>query len=155
MTILLIVLLVLVGLCLLILELMVIPGTTIAGVAGFLMLIGGVYLTYDHYGNFVGHISLSLIVLVSVISVYFALKSNTWKYFILDTKIEGKVENFKESSISLGDSGVSVTRLAPMGKALINSQEVEVKSSGEYIDEQTSLEVIKIEQNSIIVKIKI
>ena len=155
MTVLLIVLLVLLGLCLLILELMVIPGTTIAGIAGFLMLVGGIYLTYTHYGDFIGHVSLIFIVLVSSISVYFALKSNTWDYFILKTKVEGKVENFNEEFIALGDVGISITRLAPMGKALINFQEVEVKSRGEFIDEQSSLEVIKIEKNSIIVKIKI
>ena len=53
-----ILILLLLGLGLVILELLVVPGTTAVGVIGGLMLIAGIWFTYNKYGSTTGHMVL-------------------------------------------------------------------------------------------------
>ena len=58
MTIFIIVLLIVLGIGLLLLEFLVIPGVTVAALGGVLMIGGGIYLSYDHYGSSIGHMTV-------------------------------------------------------------------------------------------------
>lgn len=73
---------------------------------------------------------------------------------ILKSEIDGTVPKVEEENIKVGDTGVTITRLAPIGKIKINDIVVEGKSTGQLIDQQTEIEVIKILKNQIIVKSK-
>ena len=53
-----------------------------------------------------------------------------------------------------GDEGLTLSRLAPIGKARINGITVEAKSMDELIDENTPVEVIRVDGYNVIVKIK-
>jgi membrane-bound ClpP family serine protease len=57
--------------------------------------------------------------------------------------------------IGVGDSGVTLSRLNPIGQVLINDVEVEGKSfDGEFLDEDTEIEVVKVETYNVLVKKK-
>ena len=73
---------------------------------------------------------------------------------ILDSKIEGKIENTTPGNIQPGDTGITIGRLAPMGKARINGEVVEAQSSGVFIDHQVEIRVVKTHLNKIIVEPK-
>ncbi len=152
MTILAIVLLILLGLVLLLIEFAVIPGITIAGVGGFLLLAGSVYIAFAELGNVAGFITLAVVLIISPIFVYYFFQSRTGKKMILHSEIEGKVENFNPLNLKPGDTGKSIGRLAPMGKIRVNGEVVEAQSTGDYIDPQTQVRIIKIKQNQIIVE---
>ncbi|PLW97162.1 MAG: hypothetical protein C0593_09245, partial [Marinilabiliales bacterium] len=70
----------------------------------------------------------------------------------LNNSISGKVNVIDEQAVKVGDNGVPVGRLAPMGKAEINGNYYEVKTQGDFLDQNTPVEVIKIEFNTIYVK---
>jgi membrane-bound ClpP family serine protease len=53
-----------------------------------------------------------------------------------------------------GDSGKSVSRLAPSGKAIINNEIVEVHTFGEFIDQEVEITVISVKDNKIFVTLK-
>jgi membrane-bound ClpP family serine protease len=50
--------------------------------------------------------------------------------------------------------GKAVSRLAPIGKALIEDRLYEVRSDGSYIDSNSEIIVTRIEGNKIFVEIK-
>lgn len=141
-----------VGFLFLLLEILVLPGTNIAGVLGFVLLGIGIWQAYAVYGGFAGTIALILVVIFSIIALYFALKSQTWKRAALNKNIEGKVNVIDGEKIKPGDKGKAISRLVPMGKAIINGEYYEVKTDGEFIDQETEIEVVKIEYNKIFVK---
>ncbi len=144
--------LIIVGLLFLILEVLVVPGTTVVGVVGFILMAIGIWQTYIAYGSTTGHIVLAGTLVLSLGALGLSLRSKTWKRAMLNAEIDSKVNTYDESEIKVGDGGITVGRLVPMGKALINDQYFEVRSMGEFIDEQTEIIVVKIEFNKIYVK---
>ena len=149
-----IVLLIILGIVLLLVEFLLIPGVTIAGIGGFLCLISGIVSAYYFKGSTIGNLFLAGTILVSVGTIAFAFKAKTWQKLGLNSEIDGKVVKFDNEKIKVGDTGKTVTRLAPIGKAMINDIICEAKSTGSFIDENKEIEVIKVFKNQIIVKLK-
>lgn len=149
-----IIILISLGLIFILLEILVLPGTAVLGLIGLGLMAAGVWSTYDNFGTKAGHYTLIGVAFFSVVSLYYALKSNTWKKLMLNAKIKGKVNIFDKNLIGVGDTGVTVSRLAPMGKASINDNYCEVQTIADFIDENTEITVIKVDGNSIFVKAK-
>ncbi len=150
-----IIVLIIIGLLLFLVEFLLIPGITIAGLGGVAFISGGIIWAYVGYGSTVGHIVLVSTLFSTVLLIFLALRSKTWKRFMLTTNIDSSVENSAdEDLIKPHDTGVAISRLAPIGKARINNMVVEAKSTGEYIEEKSEIEVIRIEGSKVIVKPK-
>jgi len=154
MTILAIILLILLGILLLIVELLVIPGSIVAAAGGVCLVGSGIYLSYHEYGSLYGHITLISTIILIIITLVLTLKSKTWKNLMLHTSIDSKVETFNESQINVGDTGVTVSRLAPMGKVFIKNTYLEAKSINTFIDQGKEIVVSQILNSQIIVKLK-
>jgi membrane-bound ClpP family serine protease len=152
MSILAIVLLIILGLVLLLIEFAVIPGVTIAGIGGFLLLAASVYIAFADLGTIAGFVTLAVVLIASPVMIYYLFKSRAGKRMILDSEIRGKVENFDEGKLKVGDTGKTIGRLAPMGKIKVNGEVVEAQSSGSFVDHQTDIRIIKIQLNKIIVE---
>ncbi len=149
-----IIILILLGLLLIVLELFVIPGITIAGIAGFIFTAAGIYLTYLKFGSDVGHFTLGITLLFFIGLMVFALRSNTWNRFMLTTNVDSTVEPVSEELIHEGDVAVTVTRLNPVGKVKVNGVTIEAKCPGEYVEPDSEVIVTKVYKNHIIVKLK-
>jgi len=147
-----IVLLIILGLVLLLIEFAVIPGVTIAGVGGFLLLAASVYIAFADLGTAAGFITLAVVLIASPVMIYYLFKSRAGKTMILDSEISGKLENFSQDKLKVGDIGKTIGRLAPMGKIKVNGEVVEAQSSGIFIDHQTDIRITKIQLNKIIVE---
>lgn len=145
--------LILVGFLFLLLEILVLPGTNIAGVLGFILVAIGVWQSFA-YGNLAGGITLAATVVLSIIALYYSLKSKTWQRAALNKEIKSKVNVIDLEKIKVGDKGKSISRLAPMGKARINGEYYEVRTDGEFIDENVTVEITKIDHNKITVSKK-
>jgi len=151
----LIIFLILLGLLLFIIEFMLIPGITIAGIGGAICMVGGVILAFTNYDNVTGFLVLGGTALLLAITTVYMLKAGTWKKFMLKTTIDGKVDNIRkeEGNVKPGDRGVTVTRLVPGGKVLVNGEYYEAKSIDILIDPRQEIEVVKIDDNKLIVKL--
>lgn len=152
MTILAIILLILLGLLLLLIEFAVIPGITIAGIGGAVLLITSVYIAFTGIGKVAGFITLAVVVIASPLMIYYFFNSRSGKKMILESEINGKIENFNADNLKVGDIGKTIGRLAPMGKIKVNGEMVEAQSTGAFIDHQTDIRIIKIKSNQIIVE---
>jgi membrane-bound ClpP family serine protease len=144
--------LIIVGLLFLLLEILVVPGTTVVGITGFILIAVGIWQSYAVYGATTGHFVLLISFVLTAIALALALRSKTWKRVMLDTTIDGKANTFPEESVKEGDTGKAISRIVPIGKALINDQYYEVRSDGEFIDQGTNLIVTKVDRNKIFVK---
>ena len=84
--------LVLAGVALLLMELFLLPGFGIAGVAGFGFLAGAVYYAYVFLGMVAGMITLGVCVLVSILAIWGFVRSKALDKMALDTTIDSKVQ---------------------------------------------------------------
>ena len=144
--------LILIGIGLIIIEIIFVPGTTIVGILGFLMGGYGIYLGYDYFGNTTGHIVLTSSVTLAFVCIFYSFKSGAWKQFANKSAINSKVNEGLTLELKKGDLGQSTSSLKPIGKGIFNDKEYEVTSQGNFITEKQSIKIIKIEKNKIFVE---
>src|SRR6056297_1380360 len=101
--------LILLGILLFLIEFLVIPGATIAGIGGLLLMASGVYLAFENFNSQVGFIVLIATLVSSVVILVIALRSRTWKGVMLSDKIDGKVNIGPGLNVvNPGDKGISI-----------------------------------------------
>ncbi|MCT4586344.1 MAG: hypothetical protein N4A71_00835 [Carboxylicivirga sp.] len=149
-----IVLIILLGLFLFVLEFFVFPGVTFAGIGGLIFTAGGIFLAYHNYGSVHGNIALVSTLFVGILLLAFSFRSKTWNRLMLHSQIDGQVETVEENNIKVGDEGMAVTRLNPIGKVMVNGEMLEGKCPGHFIDENTIVIVKEVFKTYIIVKPK-
>ncbi|MCT4638368.1 MAG: NfeD family protein [Bacteroidales bacterium] len=139
------------GLFLLFVEFLIIPGITIAGIGGGLLMIAAIVGGYHYHGVQVGNYMLLGTIVANFVSFYFLFKRRTWRRMGLETAIDSKV-NTIDIPVKSGDKGVAISRLAPMGKARFNDTVYEVQSLDGFVDEGSNIEIVNVKSNKIIVK---
>lgn len=145
--------LILLGLGLLVLEVIFVPGITIFGASGAVFYCAGIYFGYNYFGGEAGSTILIISGIMAITIFVCAFRSGAWARFSLKQVNSGKVNEDFRPRINVGDEGIAISSLKPMGKAIFNdSKELEVKSNGEYIAENQSIVAIRIESNIIVVK---
>jgi membrane-bound ClpP family serine protease len=149
-----IVILIVVGILMLLLEILVIPGSGVAGIVGFGLMVAGIWMAYAHEGTRAGHITLAVTLGVNLIGLLIALRSKTWNKAMLNTQIASRVRKIDHVSLNVGDIGKTISRCAPMGKAVFQDQFFEVSAYSDFIDQEKEIEIIKISGNKIFVKPK-
>lgn len=148
-----IIILVLLGILLFVIEFLLVPGITVAGIGGLVLTVLGVYKAFNDYGTTVGIWVLIGTILLSILVIVFSLRARTWRKLMLKTNIEGNISSdISEDQIKAGDKGEALTRLAPMGKIRVNDFIKEAKSMHGYIDEHSKIEVVSVDGTAIIVK---
>ena len=140
-----------VGAVLIALEMVALPGG-VAGILGGVAMVIGVWQSYAQYGAVAGNITLIVSLIVVVALLLLLMRNKTWKRMGLKEEVDSKVNTVDENKISVGSTGTTISRLAPAGKAIINGQTCEVHTVSEFIDENRTVEVIKIEGYRILVK---
>ena len=107
---------------------------------------------FGEFGSSAGTIvTVFNVVLIVVLTIY-VLRAKTWKKLALHTNIDSKANMFDENALQVGDCGKTMTRLAPMGTAMIGNVRYEVTSLEGIIDPGTDVEVVLMEDNKIYVK---
>jgi membrane-bound serine protease (ClpP class) len=157
-------LIVLVGIVLLTVEILLIPGFGIAGISGIGIIIWGFYelllpdvpigqeiqtmaltgLTIGILGGIIG-----LILLFKLMT-----KTDFWKK-LSSTTAELKEEGY-DSSIGLenllGEEGVSETDLRPSGWVHVGEKRIFVVTEGSYIDKNETIKIMTVDGNRVVVR---
>jgi membrane-bound ClpP family serine protease len=144
--------LIILGILFLIVEVYLIPGISIAGIGGVLCMAGGIILTFTHFGPAVGTLVLSLSALLLGGGMYWFFRSKTLEKMSLKSEISSKTEPFNGLNVAVGDTGVTISRLAPIGKILINGKTIEGRSENEMIDENTPIVVAEVGTYNVLVR---
>ena len=132
------------GLLLLTLEIVALPGG-IAGVCGFLLIVFGVWQSFILWGMTVGTWVLIGSVVICALLLALFMKTKTWKRFSLNEESDSTVNQIEDPAIAIGTRGTTVARLAPTGKALIDGKLMEVHAINKFIDQDRPIEVVAIE----------
>jgi membrane-bound ClpP family serine protease len=147
-----IVALLLIGLVLLVVEVVFIPGTTVVGILGIVISVVGILFCYNHYGNEVGFYVLMGTLISTAIALYLSFKKSAWDSFALKSSINSKVNEGLTSLLKVGDEGVTISTLRPTGKAEFAGQVVEVTTGGVYLGEKQKIKIVLIDANKITVE---
>jgi membrane-bound ClpP family serine protease len=143
--------LLIIGIFLLLAEIFLLPGM-IAGISGMLMAAGAIIFAYMRIGTMTGHLTLAFSLLLFLGMFWYFVRSKSLDRIFLQTEIDGKIEPLKGLDIEVGAQGMSLSRLAPMGKVKINGAVVEAKSLEGFIDEGKEVEVLKVLSTNVIVR---
>ena len=165
-------LLFLAGLVCILLEIFVLPGTAIFGLGGGLLLILSLVLASQTFvlprneyqfeqlrDTLLGLSALVFgVVLAAVAMRRFFPHAPLLNRMVLKPPSTDEMEHLaqRESLVDfthlLGRQGVTTTQLVPAGKARIDGQFVDVSSRGEFIDRGTSVTVVEVHGNRVVVR---
>lgn len=148
-----IIFLMVVAIALILLEIFLLPGITVAGVGGFLFAAGGLIYAYS-VDTAIGHIALGASLLVFAAAFVWLLRAKSFNRVALKTDVDSKLVSSRDLGIEPGDEGITLSRLAPIGKARIKGITVEAKSVDELIDENTPIVVLHIDGYNVTVRKK-
>lgn len=157
-------LLVSIGALLIALELLVIPGLSVAGLAGIVALVAGLGMTLVGAGATVsviisalGRVAISiLLAMAGALALFRFLPSLPFgRRLVLETGMDadrGYVSAPDSDRQWLGRTGTALSPLRPAGIADIEGARVDVVSDGGFIDPGTAIEVTHVGGNRIVVQ---
>lgn len=134
------------------LEIFILPGFGFAGIGSIVCAVVDAILIYNAYGFSWACIAVVVAILLLVLMLYIVANSRTFDRMSLKTSIDSTNATTEQLSVKVGNEGRAITRLALVGNAEIKGKQVEVKSSGEFINSGTPIRVIKVDKAQIIVE---
>lgn len=144
--------LIIAGLILFIIEVFLLPGVSIAGIASAACLLYANYYAFDTLGTFPGCITLAVSAIgVIAITIWF-MRSKTVDKLSLKKSIDYRPEPLKGLDLKKGDEGVALTRLALIGNAEFDGNIIEVRSNGDFIEEKSRIRVNRIRDGIVLVE---
>ena len=153
-----------IGVLLILIEIFVIPGFGIAGIAGIIMTVlgltlsmssGDIVIIEDGFkfnlepfakSLFVVMISIFISITVSLLLSQSIVKTNMFSRIALNkaqNTSEGYIGVSTEQKNMIGEEGIAYTVLRPSGKVLINDEMFDAKALTGYIDEGDKIKVVK------------
>jgi membrane-bound ClpP family serine protease len=140
-----------VAVSLLLLETFLLPGITVAGVAGALFALGGIVYAYS-LGPTAGHITLGGSAVLFGGFFAWMLRAKSFRRVALRTNIDATLTSTRDLGLNVGDEGITLSRLAPIGKARFGQVTVEAKAQENLIDEQTPVAILRIDGGNVTVQ---
>ncbi len=145
--------LILIGVALMMAEIFLLPGITIAGFAGGLLMIASIAYAFYYIGPEAGYITIGANIILTAGAFVFLIKSNAMERISLKKDIDSVVDQPELHTLHAGDKGIAASRLNPIGKAEFGDTIVEAKSfTGEFIDVGEPVEIIKVEKSNVSVQ---
>ena len=135
---------------LLLVELFITPGFSVAGILSAGCFIYANYHAFTYLGTGAGILTLLVSAIVCILTLVWFMRSKTLDKIALKTDINGTIDR-PEVNVQIGNTGIATTRLALIGYAEINGKIVEVKSDDGFIDEKTPVKVCRLDNGTIFV----
>lgn len=161
----------LIGFLLLGVEVFVLPGFGVAGIAAMIVIAVGLILSFQGFvlpdpslpwegrlltenlgkvlGSFLGALLISLFLVRFVIPRLSTLVSGPYLSTTLEASHVGSDQALR---VSPGDLGVVLTTLRPSGKIIIGDAKIDAIAQGEFMEPGTPVQVVSLDQNRVIVK---
>lgn len=146
--------LIVVGIILIVVEIIFVPGTTVVGILGFGMVVGGIVMSFNTFGIRTGYTVAGATALVTGVALFWSLRTKPWRKLSLQSAIDSRVNEGALDDIKVGDEGVAVSALRPAGKAEIGGKMYEVTTLGNFAPAGTPVKVIRVSSNQVVVEPK-
>jgi membrane-bound serine protease (ClpP class) len=170
-------LLFLLGVILLALEIYVIPGFGVAGVAGILLIVGSLFMALISFGpdgfslddlriemmaraGFTLFLGLIGMIIAVILLARYLPHTPGMKWLILEplrttppgTPAAPEIDAADLHSLKIGDRGTTASLLRPSGVALFADRRVDVLTEGDYLKPDVEVEIYRIEGSRIFVR---
>ncbi|HEY8416853.1 MAG TPA: NfeD family protein [Limnochordales bacterium] len=144
-----VVLLFLLGIGLLLLEILIIPGFGLAGVGGLAAIFASLYLSFPDASSAFTAIGFATVatIVFGIILVRRVPKTGIWRRIALETKLEDvgvPGDDPKDPVLKMGALGRALTPLRPAGTVEIEGLRVDAVSEGEFIPPGTMVQVVRV-----------
>ncbi|MDD2235030.1 MAG: NfeD family protein [Desulfitobacteriaceae bacterium] len=146
-----------VGIILIGLELLVIPGFGISGILGIAALVTGIIFVSDTWYEAMLYSFGTFVILAILVYLSFRFKGTRkmWEKLSLNTR-QSNQSGYTAPTYNyadyLGRQGIALTQLRPAGTADFQGKRVDVVTEGGYIKEGSQVKVIAVEGVRIIVR---
>ncbi len=144
--------LVLVGILMMLIEFLLTPGMGFAGIIGLASFVGACVYAFIVEGTQTGTVVTAVVAVIVIILFIWMLRGKTWKKLEQQEQIDVKT-NTEVEKVKVGDKGVTLSRLVPIGKVKFDGVTCEVHNSdGSFVDPGVEVEVTAVEDNEVFVK---
>ncbi|MEW6623571.1 MAG: nodulation protein NfeD [Bacillota bacterium] len=153
------VLLFILGVVLLAVEAIFIPGFGLAGLGGIAALTASVIIASPSVGQGVTSLVIAIIgtVVLLAVSIKFLPTRRVWKRLVLgDRQLREEGYNAPQTELRklVGLEGTAITPLRPAGAVQIGDNRVDVVTNGSFIPSGSNVKVIKVEGTRVVVELK-
>jgi membrane-bound ClpP family serine protease len=142
---------VIIGIALVVIEVLFVPGTTFVGLIGFLLMAVGVWYCFNNYGSKAGILLASGSLVLMVLIFYWGYKKNVWKKFALNTENDVRLAQKAIDYLQVGQEGITISALRPSGIAEFDGKRIEVQTFGELLDAGVNVKILEIRGNEVFV----
>lgn len=139
------------GIVLVLVEVLFVPGTTIVGVLGVVVTAVGVYYGFLTFESNTALSVMGLAVIGNVLVIAYGFKSGTWDKFSLKETITSRSHDDRLLGLEVGQTGRTVSDFRPYGKVEIEDKIYEAKSEVGFLSPHTEVYIEKLEDNRIII----
>lgn len=147
------------GVLLLFIEIILLPGFGAAGVPGIILICVGIGIVWFENGWETASLyaggTVVIIIPLAILGLWLAPRTRLGRTVILQTA-QNSDDGFQappqELAALVGHSGQSASPLRPTGVALIDGKRIDVVTNGEFIQPETEVEVIAVEGRRVVVK---
>lgn len=141
------------GIFLLIVEVFLLPGISVAGITGTIIIIVGILLSYSYLGVAAGNLSLVISLIIGIVLAIIGYRTLHTKGVALDEELTGKMNTLDDDfNLALDDEGMAYGDIKPTGKAIFKHKIYNVRTNGEFIADNAPIQIIDIYRNQITVK---
>lgn len=152
------------GVLLVALEIFVVPGFGVAGIAGIVAMVAGLGLALVGAGatpavilGALGRVAVSILLALAggVALLRLLPRLPLGRRLVLDTEMRaesGYASPPASDRLSLGQAGIALSPLRPAGLAEIQGARIDVVSDGSYIEAGAAIEVTRVDGNRIVVR---
>ncbi len=160
-------LIIIVGLVLLFIEGFLVPGFGIAGIAGIVVLLWGLYellipdipVSHDIYSRALDGLTIGIIggIIALVLLFRLMIKTKFWNK-LTSPGVESKDAGYTISmglEDWVGKSGKTVTDLRPSGWINIDNQKIFVVTEGEFLEKNQPVKILSVDGNRVIVRLNL
>jgi membrane-bound ClpP family serine protease len=139
------------GVILVLVEVLFVPGTTLVGVLGVIVTGVGIYYGFINFETGTALTISGLAVLANVLVIVYGFKSGVWDKFSLKDTITSRSFDDRLLGLEVGQKGRTVSDFRPYGKVVIGDKIYEAKSEAGFLSTGTEVYIEKLEDNRIII----
>lgn len=150
MTAIIIALIIVIGFVFMAIEIFLVPGFSIPGLAGIAMIGYGIFKAKVEYGIAGVFVTVAVSIVSAVVLIALSLRSRTLRKVSLEYSVRDAKAVDDYSSL-IGKEGVAISSLRPSGTADIDGKRLTVVTNGVYIERDTPIRVAEIDGTRIVV----
>lgn len=140
------------GFMLVAIEIFLIPGIGFAGILGTICILCGGGIIWQQYGPAAGLLCMATSGGLAGLGLWRFGHSKMARKFILTHELAHESQDEKERTQLLGQIGQASTSLRPAGSARFGEQQIDVVTAGEFIEQDTNVQVVEVEGFRVVVE---